>query len=547
MRLLAKHTNWRTKNQELDLNLPKVEGEPEQQPAHALKRKKKSKAQTLCEELDQHVRELPVIGFNSGKYDLNVLKEVLIPHLVHHQGIQVTIKKNHAYLALKTGALKFIDISNFLAAGSSYTGFLNAYQCQQGKAHFPYEWLDSLDKLEHPQLPPHSAFYSWLRKTNISKEEYTECQEAWMEMEMETMKDFLVWYNNLDVVPFLEALDKMGQFWQEQGIDMFKEAISLPGLAFKFEMSFLKEQGVHLSSFDNESTYQLFHKNMVGGPAIIFKRYAEVNKSNIRSNPDKPVKRIVGYDANGLYLWALCQDMPVGLYTHWQYPSQESIKLEPTFQGGIADEWLAWESHRRGVTLRTRLNDTEKRLGDRQVPVDGYDPSTNTPFEFMGCYWHGCETCFDANAPHPTRGETYGYWREQTQAKIDYLDSIGYKTIVKWGCEWEKEKQGNVEIDRYLNEHFPVRTQRWQKKTPKQVLQEVKDGSFLGATEVDIHVPEALRAKFEEMTPIFKNIEISMDDIGPHMRQFAEEHEIMSRPRRSLIGSYFAEKILLLN
>ncbi|KXJ10780.1 hypothetical protein AC249_AIPGENE21810, partial [Exaiptasia diaphana] len=40
------------------------------------------------------------------------------------------------------------------------------------------------------------------------------------------------------------------------------------------------------------------------------------------------------------------------------------------------------------------------------------------------------------------------------------------------------------------------------------------------------------------------NTEISRDDIGEFMREFAEEED-MPRPRRSLIGSYFGKKILL--
>ncbi len=534
------HSFYRRINQELDETEVK-EGRDES--THAPKRKRKTKAQALCDELDEHMSELPVIGFNSGKYDINVLKEVLIPHLVHHKGIQVTIKKHHTYLALKSGKLKFLDVSNFLAAGTSYSAFLKAYQCQGEKGFFPYEYVESIRQLEESQLPPREAFKSWLRNTELSKEDYAVCQRAWEEEGMETLRDFLKWYNKLDVEPFLEALEKMTQFWKTKGIDMLKQAISLPGLAFKFEMSFLKEQGVHLSSFHDEATYQLFRKNMVGGPAIIFKRYAEVNKTNIR-NPEKTVKKIIGYDANGLYLWALCQPMPVGLYTLWRYPSHKSIKLEPTFPWRAADEWLSWVS-RDIVNLRTRLNNTEKRLGDRQVPVDGYDASSNTPYEFMGCYWHGCVTCFNQDDPHPTRGETYAYWNKKTQEKLGYLEHIGYRTVVKWECEWRKEKRGNAEIEQYLNEQFPGRAQHWQKKSPEQVLQEVKEGKFFGAVEVDIDVPEEMRKKFEEMTPIFKNTEITRDVIGPHMRQFAEDHEIMSSPRRALIGSYKGEKILL--
>ena len=86
------------------------------------------------------------------------------------------------------------------------------------------------------------------------------------------------------MVPFLEALDKMSQFSHWYGVDMLKEAISLPGLAFKFEMSFLKEQGLHLSSFHTEDLYQLFKDNLVGRSTIIFLRHAEKGQTKIRES-----------------------------------------------------------------------------------------------------------------------------------------------------------------------------------------------------------------------------------------------------------------------
>ena len=47
------------------------------------------------------------------------------------------------------------------------------------------------------------------------------------------------------------------------------------------------------------------------------------------------------------------------------------------------------------------------------------------------------------------------------------------------------------------------------------------------------------------MCPIFKNTEISRADIGDFMKSYAEEYNIMTQPRRSLIGSMKGEKILL--
>ena len=169
----------------------------------------------LEEKLNAYIQELPVLGFNSGKYDLNASKEFLFPYLIKHQPVKFTVKRNNNHMCIKTDSLKFLDISNYLAPGFSYDQFLKAYECEQTKGFFPYQWLDCLDKLEETSLPPHAAFYSSLKNANITGEEYRYCQQVWEDNEMSTFKDFLVWYNNLDVVPFLEAVEKMSQFWQE--------------------------------------------------------------------------------------------------------------------------------------------------------------------------------------------------------------------------------------------------------------------------------------------------------------------------------------------
>ena len=65
-----------------------------------------------------------------------MLKDILIPYLVHRSGIDLTTKRNRVYLALRRSRLKFVDISSFLAAGTSYAAFLKAYQCQEEKGFF---------------------------------------------------------------------------------------------------------------------------------------------------------------------------------------------------------------------------------------------------------------------------------------------------------------------------------------------------------------------------------------------------------------------------
>lgn len=86
----------------------------------------------------------------------------------------------------------------------------------------------------------------------------------------------------------------MSQFWRRYGIDMLKEAISLPGLAFKFEMLFSMKQSLRFTSpVFTQDLYQLFKDNMVGGPAIIFHRHAEKDKAKIHETQYREAAKLV--------------------------------------------------------------------------------------------------------------------------------------------------------------------------------------------------------------------------------------------------------------
>ena len=242
-------------------------------------KKKVHPLKKLRERFEEYLEELPVLGFNSGKYDLNAVKEFLFPVLVQNEEVQFTIKRNNNFMCLKTDHLRFLDVTNFLAPGFSYAKFLKAYECPQTKGFFPYEWMDSLDKLDHPSLPPHDAFFSTLKNENIAEQEYQYCQQVWSDNNLQTFKDFLIWYNNLDVQPFCDALEKMCAFWKDKNIDMLRQGISIPGVTLTYLFTTL-EPGIFVSLFDekNKDLYTLFKKNMVGGPSIIFHRYHEKKK-----------------------------------------------------------------------------------------------------------------------------------------------------------------------------------------------------------------------------------------------------------------------------
>ena len=137
-------------------------------------------------------------------------------------------------MCFSTRKFRFLDIINFLAPGYSYDKYLKAYGCELQKGHFPYEYMDGIGKLEDRALPPQEAFYSRLKNEHISDDDYSLCQVPLRDNRMKTMRDFLMWYNNLDVVPFLDAIDKQFAFYKQQNIDMFKYCVSVPGLTLLY-------------------------------------------------------------------------------------------------------------------------------------------------------------------------------------------------------------------------------------------------------------------------------------------------------------------------
>ena len=326
--------------------------------------------QKIYGNMETYMAQVPVIGFNSAKYDVNLIKRCLAKHLnMHEDSSAFVVKKNNSYTCISTESLKFLDMTQFLAPGSSYSGFLKAYHVEQQKGYFPYEWFDNISKLEATSLPPHEAFYSQLKSSNISQEAYIDCQQAWNDQQMKTFKDFLIWYNNLDVEPFVKAVEKFQQFYFEKGVDVFKTAISVPGIARQLLFKTAQKQNVNFALFDhhNEDLYKTIKQNIVGGPSIIFTRHHCAGKTLIRGK--KKCGSVIGFDANALYLDSIGRAMAVGPFVRRLADKGFRPELRDKYMS--AYYWMDWYAHTHGVTIQHKLNTgREVRVG--KYPVDGF-------------------------------------------------------------------------------------------------------------------------------------------------------------------------------
>ena len=287
----------------------------------------------LHEHFGRYCNVLPDFGFNSAKYDINLIKSYLIPILVNERDFEPTvIKKANQFVSFKFGDIQLLDIMNFLGGATSLDSFLKAYKTKETKGFFPYEWFDCPEKMNIKELPPFDSFFSILRNSSrlekdyndfqnlvnsgltteqaVAKlrmdripptgvENYSYLQSVWENNNMQNFSDFLKWYNNTVVVPTLEAMQKMIEVYDNKGIDMLKLGCTLSNLA-NFCLHKSTDSKFYPFTESDKDLLEKMREDMVGGPSIVFTRKAVMDETFIRKSSNL-CKSIVGIDASQLY------------------------------------------------------------------------------------------------------------------------------------------------------------------------------------------------------------------------------------------------------
>ena len=292
--------------------------------------------------------QVPVLGFNSGHYDLKLIRQHFIPLLAQDPGT-FAAEKNGRIMFINTPKFKFLDVLNYLGPGITYEKWVKTYGATLTKSWLPYEWLDSPDKLDFPGLPPYMAWYSKLKGEYVlTLKEYDDCHRIFKERGMQTFGDWLEYYNNLDVAPFLEALQKMKEFYTSLGIDILKDAVSLPGVSEKYILRKTLQprwgyKPPELYS-PNKEAYAMLKAAVVGGPSLVFTRKHVAGETRIRSHQYEDARvcrRILGYDANSLYPSTMMKEMPCGPGYVKSYDNPEAYaRVFPQFLW--TEEWFGF-------------------------------------------------------------------------------------------------------------------------------------------------------------------------------------------------------------
>ena len=150
---------------------------------------------------------------------------------------------------------------------------------------------------------------------------------------------------------------------------------------------------------------------------------------------------------NNVYRTLFLQDEEIAIIpSHGYNPDKQSV---------IAMCWLHWMEQTLNVKIKNAFSGGESILGG--IKVDGLD-TEGTIYQFQGCFWHGCERCYEnQNTINPVNGQTMRDLRQKTRRTTERLRDRGYTVLEQWECDFRKEIKENEALGDFFAEYEPYK------------------------------------------------------------------------------------------
>jgi protein-arginine kinase activator protein McsA len=84
------------------------------------------------------------------------------------------------------------------------------------------------------------------------------------------------------------------------------------------------------------------------------------------------------------------------------------------------------------------------KIEGKRIFVDGFDPITNTIYEYNGDYWHGNPVFYPSNKVNPFNGKTCGQLYKETIDREALFKKLGFNVVSIWENEWFKQKDRGI-------------------------------------------------------------------------------------------------------
>ena len=228
------------------------------------------------------------LGFSEG--DINCIPNKEEKYISFSKKIQVSnYTTKEGEIKPLHHQLRFIDSYKFMSTSLSSLvnnlpkGDFNNVKEEYGeknlelltrKGVYPYDYMDTQEKLKETKLPPKEEFYSKLNDEGISDEDYSHAQRVWEAFETKTLEDYHNLYDKLDVLLLADVFENFRNICIENYDLDPAHYYTAPGLAWD---AVLKITDVRLELLSDIDMLLMVENGIRGGVSTVSNRYGKAN------------------------------------------------------------------------------------------------------------------------------------------------------------------------------------------------------------------------------------------------------------------------------
>merc|ERR1712208_46795 len=321
-------------------------------------------AHNHCNRQFRKAFKIPVFFHNMKGYDGHILFSNLAKLKLKNPP-KVIAQSLEKFMSIKLGTLEFKDSLEFLNSSleklvknlkdkglkedksikdtfpSTYAYFKkdwnhideNAFELLTRKGVYPYEYMNSWEKMNETKLPSKEDYFSQLTGKGISEKDYDFAHKLYNSFKLKNLGELHDLYMGSDVNLLADVFEAFREF----NLKHYKldpaHFLTAPSLSWS---ACLKYTGVKLELSTDPNMNALLDQGLIGGISFIGNQYARANNPDLGDHFDngKPKSYIFMVDCNNQYGWAMSQFLPTGGFK-WIKEDDSTDEEDKTVQ-----EWV---------------------------------------------------------------------------------------------------------------------------------------------------------------------------------------------------------------